>query len=72
MIENFTLDNKSIEGEVFYSLQSASQAKGPWCNVACYSIFTLMVLSDGSAPFADIIAAIALVECLNGCKNVNF
>lgn len=47
LIENTTLDNKSIEGEVFYSLVSENQAKGPWCRAACYAIFTLMVVSDG-------------------------
>jgi HD-GYP domain-containing protein (c-di-GMP phosphodiesterase class II) len=71
MIKNTTLDNKNVDGEVFYSLVTESEAKGPWCKAACYSVFTLMVLSDGPAPFADIIAAIALVECLNGCENLD-
>lgn len=71
MVKNNTLDNKNVDGEVFYSLVSESDAKGPWCKVACYSIFTLMVVSDGPAPIADIIAAIALVECLNGCDNLD-
>ena len=71
LVANLNLDYQGRDNETIYTLNPKStklQARGPWCRVGCYGIFALMASADGPAPIADIIAAVALAECLYACE----